>query len=153
MSRNSCPHRLPPCFRIFQNALQNPKSLCFPALTSGISKLLLTTSEFPSWAQTRVSPRHSSSSFILAGDSAVFSTVTGSESLPDGGLVPQGLSFYICSRSSLLSTRHHPTSSHIVTWAVIPWGEAKDCSWPSEIWQLHLFSICLVTLNFSKHIL
>lgn len=94
MSRNSCPHRSPPCFRIFQTMLQNSKSLCFPALTFGISKLLLTTSEFPSWAQTRVSPRHSSSSsFILAGDSAVFSTVTGSESLPDGGLAPQGLFF------------------------------------------------------------
>ena len=133
--------------------VKNLPAICSPALTFGISKLLLTTSEFPSWARTRVSPRHSSSSFILAGDSAVFSTVTESESLPDGGLAPQGLSFYIHLGSSLLSTRHHLSSSHIVTWAVIPWGEAKDCSWPSEIWQLHLFSIYLVTLNSSKHIL
>ena len=133
--------------------VKNLPAICFPALTFGILKSLLTTSEFPSWAQTRVSPRHSSSSFILAGDSAVFSTVTGSESLPHGGWAPQGLSFYIRSGSSLPSTRHHHSSSHIVTWAVIPWGEAKDCSWPSEIWQLHLLSIYLVTINFSKHIL
>ena len=73
--------------------VKNLPAVCFPALTFGISKLLLTTSEFPSWAQTRVSPRHSNSSFILAGDSAVFSTVTGSESLPDGGLAPQASPF------------------------------------------------------------
>ena len=129
MSRNSCPHRSSPCFRISQAVLKNSKSLCFPVLTFGISKLLLTTSEFPSWAQTRVSPRHSSSSsFISVGDRAVFSPVTGSESLPDGGLAPQGLFFYICSRSSLLSSRHHLCSSPSVKWAVIHWGEAKGCS-------------------------
>ena len=48
--------------------VKNLPAICSPALTFGISKLLLTTSEVPSWAQTRVSPRHSSSSFILAGD-------------------------------------------------------------------------------------
>lgn len=111
MSRNCCPPGGSPWLRTLQTTPQNPKSLFSTAPTFEILKLLLTTSGFPSlWAQTRVSPRHSNSSFISAGDSAVFSAVTGSESFPDSGSSPQGLCFYVCSGSSFLSTRHHLSS-------------------------------------------
>lgn len=67
MTKISWPPVGPPCFRIPPNhpKVRRPYA---PNSTFDISKLLVTTSWFPSsWAQTSVSPRHSSSSFILGG--------------------------------------------------------------------------------------
>lgn len=69
-----------------------------------VTKLLVTTSWCPSTcAQTRVSPRHSDNSFILAGDSNDSATVPLSESFPVGGSTAQLLCLYIHSESSYLS--------------------------------------------------
>lgn len=149
MSKNSCFPVVPPHFIILQPT-QSQKSLCSTNPTCDILKLLLTTSWFPfSWAQTRVSPRDSNSSF-MAEDSSDWVTLT--ESFPKGVSTAQILCLYIHSESrfcpwvpALFLPLHEMACPSPV------WGQ--DCSCPFDACQSHLFHIYFVTLNFSQLVL
>lgn len=144
--------------------LQNPPShpqglklLHHANSTFEISKFPFTTSFSSSWAWTRISPRHSNSSFMLQEiASTVVPTATGSKPLPDRASFPSssvfisvlGLGFFCFVL--FFCRGHHFYSSHSIKQFVIHWCEAKDCSCPFETWQSHLSLDLLSGLKFPK---
>lgn len=107
MLRNSCPTIGSTWLQKPWNHSPEPEVTVLHDCTFDRSKLLVTVLFSSSWAQTRVSPRHSNNSTILVGDSTASSTVAGGGSFSSSGSTPQLICLYIQSVFVFLSMGHY----------------------------------------------